>query len=82
MKKIISTLLAALAVSIVINACQNSTHSKQETVIVKDGTVAIIPKGIKEKVLTAEEQKALTPDAVIQSLKDGNRRYINNDLTE
>lgn len=36
---------------------------------------------LKEKVLTAEQQKALTPDLVIQSLKEGNKRYMNNDLT-
>ncbi|PWT97433.1 MAG: carbonic anhydrase [Bacteroidetes bacterium] len=34
-----------------------------------------------ENVLSAEEQKALTPDMVIQSLKEGNIRYMNNDLT-
>ena len=32
-------------------------------------------------VLTAEEQAALTPDQVLQSLKDGNRRFVNNDIT-
>jgi carbonic anhydrase len=37
---------------------------------------------LKEKVLTAAEQQSLTPDAVIQSLKEGNQRYMNNDLTE
>lgn len=36
---------------------------------------------LKEKVLTAEQQKALTPDLVIKSLKEGNKRYMNNDLT-
>ena len=36
---------------------------------------------LKEKVLTAEQQKALTPDLVIQRLKEGNKRYMNNDLT-
>jgi len=35
-----------------------------------------------EKVLTAEEQQALTPDMVIQALKDGNKRFMSNDLTE
>ena len=40
-----------------------------------------MPKPLVEKVLTAEEQKSLTPDMVIQSLKDGNKRYTNNDLT-
>ncbi|WP_370432586.1 carbonic anhydrase family protein [Flavobacterium oncorhynchi] len=36
---------------------------------------------LKEKVLTEEQQKALTPDLIIQSLKEGNKRYMNNDLT-
>lgn len=32
-------------------------------------------------VLTAEEQALLTPDLVLQSLKDGNRRFVENDIT-
>lgn len=38
-------------------------------------------KPLVEKVLTAEEQAKLTPDSVIQSLKEGNHRFVNNDLT-
>jgi carbonic anhydrase len=38
-------------------------------------------KPLIEKVLTAEEQAKLTPDSVIQSLKEGNYRFVNNDLT-
>ncbi|MDP1802852.1 MAG: carbonic anhydrase family protein [Bacteroidota bacterium] len=34
-----------------------------------------------EKVLTAEEQRALTPEKVLQSFKDGNKRFLNNELT-
>jgi carbonic anhydrase len=34
-----------------------------------------------ENVLTKEEQDALTPDFVIQTLKEGNVRFMNNDLT-
>lgn len=34
-----------------------------------------------EDVLTKEEQDALTPDMVIQSLKEGNERFMRNDLT-
>jgi carbonic anhydrase len=34
-----------------------------------------------EKVLTAEEQAALTPEEVIVLFKEGNQRFINNDLT-
>lgn len=34
-----------------------------------------------ETVLTAEEQAKLSPDKVITSLKEGNERFVNNDLT-
>jgi carbonic anhydrase len=34
-----------------------------------------------EDVLTQEQQDALTPDEVIQALKAGNQRFVNNDLT-
>ncbi len=34
-----------------------------------------------QEVLTKEQQDALTPDAVITSFKDGNERFLNNDLT-
>ena len=38
-------------------------------------------KPLVEKILTAEEQSKLTPDLVLQSLKEGNERFVNNDLT-
>lgn len=34
-----------------------------------------------EKVLTADEQSALTPDSVINGLKEGNKRFVEGDLT-
>jgi carbonic anhydrase len=34
-----------------------------------------------ERVLSAEEQKSLTPDDVIKSLKEGNRRFVSGTLT-
>ncbi len=37
--------------------------------------------GLVEDVLTKEEQDALTPDMVIQSFKEGNERFMRNDLT-
>jgi len=39
------------------------------------------PAARKEKTLTAAEQQALTPETVIMSLKEGNRRFVKNDLT-
>ncbi len=38
-------------------------------------------QALVEKVLTAEEQQKLTPDEVIQSLKEGNKRFVSGDLT-
>ena len=37
--------------------------------------------GLVEEVLTEEQQAALTPDMVIQMLKEGNERFMKNDLT-
>lgn len=39
-------------------------------------------KGVVTDVLTKEEQEALTPDMVIASFKEGNERFMNNDLTQ
>ncbi|HEX8549849.1 MAG TPA: carbonic anhydrase family protein [Cytophagaceae bacterium] len=38
-------------------------------------------KPLIEKVLTADEQKQLTPQEIIQSLKEGNQRFISGNLT-
>lgn len=42
-------------------------------------TVEVVPR--RERVLTAAEQKALTPDMVIESLKKGNQRFARNEVT-
>jgi carbonic anhydrase len=36
---------------------------------------------VKTKVLTQEEQRALTPQKVIEILKQGNQEFVNNELT-
>src|SRR5262249_45923347 len=73
---------AIVIVNIAINSCNPNTNEKQvptDSNTVTQSTSQ--PAPLKEKVLTAEEQKALSPDSVIQSLKDGNRRFMNNNLT-
>ncbi|KAA5535098.1 carbonic anhydrase [Taibaiella lutea] len=35
----------------------------------------------RERVLTADEQAALTPDDVIKALKEGNERFVDNNVT-
>ena len=74
-------MLAGMVVILIIS-CQNTTQPKEEARAERD-TITPAPKivPLREKVLTAEEQKALTPDMVIQSLKDGNARFVRNDLT-
>lgn len=48
-------------------------HQEVETEQIND-------EGISE-VITKEQQSALTPDGVIQSFKEGNKRFVNNNLT-
>ena len=54
---------------------QNSQNSFKKDTDIKS-TVPLVAK-----VLTAEEQAALTPEIVLQSLKDGNKRFMNNQIT-
>ncbi len=75
--KFIVSLLAML----VFASCNNQSSQSD---IQDDGSTVSKSKdisGLVENVLTKEEQDALSPDMVIQSLKEGNTRFINNDLT-
>jgi carbonic anhydrase len=72
--------LLFLSFAFLLYSCQNSPDAGN----VKTDTVYInqkYPVVLKEKTLTAAEQNALTPEIVIQSLKEGNKRFMNNDLT-
>lgn len=66
--------------SVAIMACNNSqkmeTTSSTETTEEETATAPLV-----EKVLSKEEQDALTPDEVINALQEGNTRFINNDIT-
>ncbi len=83
MSKVISSIIAMVVFVTAIPSCQNGSETKPP---VSSDTVskpaASTPPPLKERVLTKAEQDALTPDIVIQSLKDGNKRYVNNDLTQ
>ena len=50
-------------------------------IIMKENSSGSTRPPLRERVLTAEEQQQLTPDLVIQSLKEGNQRFTTNDLT-
>ena len=62
-------------------SCSNKLHIKKEPVNPEVKKEVIVVKPLRETVITAEQQKALTPDMVLQSLIDGNKRFLNNNVT-
>jgi carbonic anhydrase len=83
MSNLISKIFVIAVFTFSMLSCNSGTEDKPPTgsdTISKPATPIQVP--LKEKVLTKAEQDALTPDMVIQSLKDGNKRYVNNDLTQ
>jgi carbonic anhydrase len=71
------------ALVVLATSCQStgSNNNVKDTSVKQSSESTTVVAPLREKVLTAEEQKALTPDMVIQSLKDGNRRFMNNSIT-
>lgn len=63
-----------LLATVSFTACTNGNQQQEQT-----AQKPIV--GVVEDVLTKEKQDALTPDMVIQSLKEGNERFMRNDLT-
>jgi carbonic anhydrase len=59
------------------NTLPDKPKEVSDTTVVKQE----IPKPVKERVITAEQQKALSPDSILQSLKAGNLRFVNNSVT-
>lgn len=80
MRKTIIQLSAIVGLIALLAACTNASQEDDTQAT----SSAESPKeivGLVEDVLTKEEQDALTPDMVIQSLKEGNERFMRNDLT-
>lgn len=71
------SVLVLFFAGLVLMACEPNTEGTDALPLV--GKVG--PPPLVEKVLTAEEQAALTPDEVIELFKTGNTRFVNNDLT-
>ena len=59
------------------NAPQETPKGVADTTVVKQE----MPLPVKEVVITEEQQKALKPDSVLIRLKDGNARFVNNNVT-
>lgn len=77
MKKLIQISLFALII-VAFNACTEVAEQPTQT---EAPQTVVTEKPLVEKVLSKEEQAALTPDAVISVFKEGNKRFVNNDLT-
>lgn len=67
--------------TLALTACSNGDNQVEQEVISTSEAKDAETIGLVEKVLSKEEQAALTPDAVIQALKDGNDRFLRNELT-
>jgi carbonic anhydrase len=82
MKNNFFTIITVTGIIALASSCQSSTENNNAVSPQKDSTASSeVQKPLRENVLTAEEQQALTPDAVIQNLKEGNQRYVSNTLT-
>lgn len=66
-----------VVVAVLFTACTNGNQSS----ITPSEERSAPPVGLVENVLTKAEQDALSPDMVIQSLREGNQRFMRNDLT-
>lgn len=58
-------------------ACNDQSQTNSQP----DATEAPDLKPLVQEVLTKEQRDALTPEEVLTSFKEGNKRFINNDLT-
>lgn len=78
MENLQATLFGIILIALLAFSCAD-VNSKED--MVSDSSIKT-ESGLIENVLTEKEQRALTPDLVIQSLKEGNKRFVNNDLTK
>ena len=72
-------LYTVVIISICIQGCDIIEEKATSNNVINTEGNSVIP--LVEKVLTSEEQAALTPDMVISLFKEGNQRFVNNDLT-
>jgi carbonic anhydrase len=73
--KSVTKILALIGITAFLFSCEMTQEKESNT------TQQAQIVGVVEDLLTKEEQDALTPDMVIQSLKEGNERFVRNDLT-
>lgn len=70
-------LVWTVAIALLFSAC-TSNNNEATT----DKTTTETKPVLVDEVMTAEKQRALTPEQVIENLKKGNERFMKNDLTQ
>lgn len=73
--------LCAFTIVSLASCAQEAKKTEAKTIEPTFQKMEKVPEGLVEKVLSKEEQDALTPDQVIKTLKEGNVRFTNNELT-
>jgi len=71
----VKTFFFCLAFGSMYGSCNNHTSDEDQKATAQYPTPRI------ERVTTAAEQKALTPDTILQRLKAGNKRFTENNIT-
>lgn len=77
MEKTLSGMVLLVFGASILFACNEPAKPAVETHPLTDTTIALV-----EKILTAGDQAKLTPDSVLQLLKQGNQRFASDSLTK
>lgn len=78
MKNVKISYLFVLLLGMGLVACDAPAKEEKST---ENETTKAMAASLVNEVITADEQAALTPDKVIEMLKEGNQRYVNNEIT-
>lgn len=71
--------VSAILLTTIITSCQGNKSNESKPATADTTTKKLAPA--RTKIITAEEQKNLTPDMVIERLKEGNKHFLANNLT-
>lgn len=82
MKYKLFVIIALISLTGLFASCKNQASNDQKSTAKNVADSSNSQALVRNKIITAEEQKALTPDMVIQRLKAGNQLFLANDLTQ
>jgi len=74
--KSLTRIFGLIGIAAVLFSCEMSTENKDQSASNQQDKVVL-----SSDVITKDAQAALTPDMVIKALKDGNERFMKNELT-